>query len=1390
MRADSPQWTPVGEPATPAEADALNELRTLLPDGGLTFAWCNLSFIALTGRVAEVDVLLLTPTGLTVVELKGWHGRITGNQQTWRANDQPRPNPLIETENKAKLLKGLLERYRPTSLRLPFISAVNVMHGRNSVIDLDTVAATRTFGLDGYNVEGVPKFSEYLSQPATDERDIIDRPRAKAIVKLLGELGFTAPPRTRMVGQYAVDRSASVDSGPSWYDVIADHPTLANQRKRIRLYDVPRGASAEARQQVVRTAQREYYLTSGLKHPGVVAPEDFFDDPVAGPALVFDHDPDAVPLDTWLAEHGSTLTAEERLAILRQVAEVLRYAHGRHVTHRSLTPRQVVISEDAAHRVRIRDWQTGRSDPDADTTTNPQRTLLAGTRHIARSAADDGLVYLAPEALALDDHEHDGVALDVYGLGALGYLLLTDHPPAKGIAELQARIRGSRGLDPTADSDAVPEPLRQLILRATHPDASLDRTPSVDAFLADLDAAIRDLTVTEEPQPVEDPLAADAGDALDNRFIVKARLGSGSTGLALLVVDTARTDSEDDVTVLKVAHDATTEPRLLAEYDVLARLDHPRIVKPLEPPFRIGEHLVMHLEDAGRPTLGTRIRQEGRLTLDQLERYGTDLIEIVGHLDSHGVVHRDLKPDNLGVRPDPGDRRPRPVLFDFSLAAEPLEHIRAGTVPYLDPFLGAGRRPRFDRAAERFALAVTLFEMATATHPVWGSGEADPATIDEPVTILPSLFDDAVATGMKAFFTRALHRDAAQRFGELADLARAWSAMFTNLDAAPAVTEPTAPAVEVELSTPLAAAGLSARALSVLGRLDGVETVGDLLAVNSFKINNIPGIGDQTRREIRTHLKQWRRLLHAPSPIEQVTVTTARPTGRSVDAVAVALVPVDHGRNRREVAYARLLVGLDAGADAALGTDPWVTSVAAASALDVTRGRVSQLLDGLRKGWQAEPVVTALTDEVVDILARSGGVARVEEIGRGLLATRGSAAPDRLRLRQAIGLVRVVVETDSARGGDARFALRRIGDNVLLALEPDDLADPSGSTVLDFAKRLGDAADRLAARDPFPVRSVALAALRDVRTPDGLAPLPDDLLLSVAVQASRTAALGSRGEIYPRGLDAAEALRRTLAGTGSSGAPLTPDLLASRVRTRFPEAAALPPRPALDDLVHAVAPHLSWTGSGYTPATGTSGSLLSTQHLTALGGRPEVVPFDELDARLRTSLDVAGYLTLAVDPRLQDRVAAVLAERYGLAIVNLTDLLLDAARELAASTGVNWSFLLDVDALDASSTDRRQLDNFVADALARAWPAVLERPEPLLLTDAAPLGRYRQENLLRHLSDLATPRPAARWLLVPHRSASAAPYLDSRVPVPLGSDGFVTVGSDVVEHGARKAGVS
>ena len=112
-------------------------------------------------------------------------------------------------------------------------------------------------------------------------------------------------------------------------------------------------------------------------------------------------------------------------------------------------------------------------------------------------------------------------------------------------------------------------------------------------------------------------------------------------------------------------------------------------------------------------------------------------------------------------------------MFDFSLADTPAENIRAGTPPYLDPFLRLRKPPRWDVYAERFAAAMTLHEMATGSLPCWGDGLTDPMLVEGEVTLELESFDPSVRAVLAEFFTKALARNHLVRFDSAEAMRRA-----------------------------------------------------------------------------------------------------------------------------------------------------------------------------------------------------------------------------------------------------------------------------------------------------------------------------------------------------------------------------------------------------------------------------------------------------------------------------------------------------------------------------------------------------------------------------------------------------------------------------------------
>ena len=299
--------------------------------------------------------------------------------------------------------------------------------------------------------------------------------------------------------------------------------------------------------------------------------------------------------------------------------------------------------------------------------------------------------FQAPEGVWNPDA--DRIRLDVFALGALAYYVLAGRPAAADRATLRERLHRDNGLDLAADLPQVPSAVRALVLEATRPAVS-ERLPDVRSFLDRLAEAERALAGPAED--VIDPLEAAPGAVIDGRFRLERRLGQRvHRGRACWSPTSSVAESGPDaVRVLKVARDDAAASRLADEAEVLAGLADPRLVRLVEGPIEVGGRQALVLESAGDETLGEVLRGRERLSLDLLERWGTDLLEALVALDRAGVDHRDIKPANLGVREGRSDRAKHLVLFDFSLSRAGATAVTAGTPPYLDPFLdSAGARP-------------------------------------------------------------------------------------------------------------------------------------------------------------------------------------------------------------------------------------------------------------------------------------------------------------------------------------------------------------------------------------------------------------------------------------------------------------------------------------------------------------------------------------------------------------------------------------------------------------------------------------------------------------------------------------------------------------------------
>ena len=1414
MKSQSPRWNEITPSEFPWEREALAYVRDKLPDHEPYRAWSNFTFIADDGSLNEVDLLVLSPQGLFLVEIKSRPGVVRGDAGTWTYESEGRfprvdDNPIKLTDRKAKKLKSLLQRQKAAQkIRLPWMSAAVFLSATDLTCKLSNEGCTSVFMRDGTPPEQLGHAGEVMAYltgenlPQSHRGPRIDRIVAKAISRAMDDAGIRPSQAYRRVADYNL--LEVLHEGPTYQDWLAEHVTLKDVRHRIRIYPFALDDDDETRAIKSRAAQREYQVIHGIEHPGILRPPQFTDQD-HGPCLVFEQDPSAMRLDHFLARHGDRLDVSQRLDLLRQIAEAIGYAHERKLVHRALSPESVLIRDPLSKtpRAQIHNWQAaGRNLGHSKTVS----IAVSATNHLDHLLEDTARVYLAPETFA---HSEEMVEQrDVFSLGAIAYRLLSNKIPAVGFHALCERLKRDQGLRISGEVDGAPEELDNLIRYATHPEVT-QRTDTVTEFLDQLSEAEHKLSGPNEPEYVEEPTKATAGDFLQGGLQVIKRLGTGSTAVVFLV---KALDAKDDTPdrVLKLALTPQHNDRLRDEKEVLEKLRHQYIVEVYDL-VDVGDRVGILMAPAGEETLGERLRSEGRLVLDLLQRFGEDLLQAVEGLEEEGIPHRDLKPDNIGIVPRGKNHVLHLVLFDFSLSRQSVEHIEAGTIPYLDPFLKLLPDKRWNLHAERFAAAMTLHEMATGTLPRWGDGKSDPAVLNVEVSIEPELFEPSLRDGLKSFFEKALARDQDVRFDNAAEMLQEWRKIFAAAEVPAPDGEATLKLSEdalakATLETPLRLLGLSSRAVNAVERLEAFQ-VSDLLGIKLASVTMMKGVGNKTRREILESINQLASRFpdFTPEPVAPTDdpAITLHPEVTSVDLLAKQILAIGaQGQAQKATAALEELLGLtDAAADAPMG---WCGQAEIATALNLTRGRISQYLGKARSKWGKNISLTALRDQVADFLQQDGGVMTAHELAETVLAARGSTEQEPLRTRQALAVVRAATETERF-AEKPRWIVRRSRERVLLASE-----DPDGQQLADYAERLGARADELAEQDPLLPPDRVRKQLLAVRRPDGAPAISEARLVRLAASASESAALSVRGELYPRGMDAERTLRLAY-GALFGPNELSVDVLHGRISARYPEAQPLPERPELDQMLQNAGWSGSWnataangrgayipTGITSTVSTGSTGiDRLATRLGTAPPppDSPEFANARQFEQRLAHAAKAGAFLALSVHPRfLPDAEREITSGRFAIDFQSIEARLINTMKTVAQAKNVSWDVVINADAADKDSQDGRNLQFLVTEAVKRLTEELGTNDKTLVLTRPGMLARYGKLDLISQLRERVGQRTGSDapdlhglWVLVPTPDYQSMPTVDGQA-IPVITPGeWARIPRDWLENHHRAA---
>lgn len=201
-------------------------------------------------------------------------------------------------------------------------------------------------------------------------------------------------------------------------------------------------------------------------------------------------------------------------------------------------------------------------------------------------------------------------------------------------------------------------------------------------------------------------------------YRILEKLGSGGSSKVYRAVPDRTLNEEESIAVKVFNEEAVNESdfagRLQREIEVMQRLNHPHIMRV----FKAGEQSKLHyllMEFVQGETLSDRMSR-GRMPLPEVVDLTIDLCKVLGHAHKAGVIHRDIKPDNIMMT------RNGPCIMDFGLARpegrSSLTQTGSalGTPSYMSPEQIRDDE-NLDARCDQYALGCVLFEMMTGKRP-------------------------------------------------------------------------------------------------------------------------------------------------------------------------------------------------------------------------------------------------------------------------------------------------------------------------------------------------------------------------------------------------------------------------------------------------------------------------------------------------------------------------------------------------------------------------------------------------------------------------------------------------------------------------------------------------
>lgn len=713
----------------------------------------------------EFDLILVTYSGLFVIELKHWSGHIQIAPYNWIINDSNyRSDPHKANSFKCKVLKSIYQHQFRTYPNI-WVQSVVVLtnpealiegaHSPKTAIDKKVVNPTFATILD---------FISYIQKKVESEDKKLNDYQISTVVSFLTSLN--QPVRSI---KYNVPGYETVDylSQTSECVELVARPIGGKIKglNRFRIFRTPTLLPGSERERFAKKAYNTLNAVSQIgDHPNILKVWVIKNDD--GDIIEGSEWSEAGTLRDLINNQHEPLDQNLAIKICYGIALALVKAHSVGVIHRVVKPENIVLMNDIPKLMNF----------DLAYQIEENRiTVITDVSNIK----DDG--YTAPEILLGEDIDE---STDYFSFGVIAFELLTGEKPfSSGRSFIsQGGFLNSHALK-KLQSTKITERIFNILKQVIVSDRNKRLKSEEKIVQAFWEAIQQEKSISFDTTNYRLKL----GDRYDVYEIIDF-IGQGATAQiykAKTLRYKAKTFCEEEVVVaLKLFNKEIPREKILKEAEITSTVNSSYVVYcESKPGYWKNDRFFLVLDYIDGEPLSSIIERKELPNIETFKKVALGLMEAVScfhyyKIDEHTyypLLHSDIKPDNIIITRDR-----KPVLIDCGIAGEPRVDSFQGTTGYVPPDSILGTDMKFSQEGDLFSLGVTLWEWFFGEKPYINPAVGDkPNIIENRAELLPSNF--------LAWFLRAVNTEASDRFASIEEMKDAFIGQIKIEDDTPSL---------------------------------------------------------------------------------------------------------------------------------------------------------------------------------------------------------------------------------------------------------------------------------------------------------------------------------------------------------------------------------------------------------------------------------------------------------------------------------------------------------------------------------------------------------------------------------------------------------------------------